>query len=98
MNVLPELIAQQLAFRIRSRSRFRLAIEEITCGPFAFIRHRRLIFPPARSPPQMIERDVGHNPVKPGIKAALKSKAVQIPVNAEKAFLINIAGIFTAVD
>ncbi len=46
----------------------------------------------------MIQRDVRHNPVKPGIEAALKSKPVQVPVNSEKAFLINVAGIFTAVD
>src|SRR5580704_2952241 len=96
--MLPEFVAEQLALWICSCARFRLAIEKVTRCSFAFIGRRGLIFFSAGSAAQVIERNVSHNPVQPSIEAALKSKAVQISVNPEKAFLINVAGIFTAVD
>src|ERR1700683_3553288 len=46
----------------------------------------------------MIERDVRDNPVKPGVETAFKSEAVEIPVNPQETFLVNIPRIFAAMN
>jgi hypothetical protein len=46
----------------------------------------------------MIERNVCDDPVKPGVKAALEPEAMEIPVNPQEAFLVNISRIFAAMN
>ena len=41
----------------------------------------------------MIETNVGHNPVQPRVKAAVEPERMNVPVDPQKGFLINIAGV-----
>src|SRR5438034_961519 len=47
--------------------------------------HRRLLLPDLPLA-QMIETDVRHNPVKPGIKAAIEPEQVDILINPQESF------------
>src|SRR5256885_14566697 len=58
------------------------------------IHFRSLIFRTRLAPPQMIEADVRHNAVEPGVEAAFKTEAVQIAVNLQESFLINVTRVF----
>ncbi len=42
---------------------------------------------------QVVQADVGDDAVEPGVKAAFKAETVQIPVNLEERFLIDVAGV-----
>ena len=42
---------------------------------------------------QLIQTDVGHDPVQPGMKAAIETERVQVPVNPEKRLLIDVPGV-----
>src|SRR5215471_21246628 len=42
----------------------------------------------------MVQANVGDDAVKPGVEAALETEAVQIAVDLEKSFLVNVARIF----
>ena len=79
---------------------FRLAIEEIPRAAFGFgfLRHRRLILAAAGAAAQMVERHVGHDSVEPSVEAALEPETVQISIDAQKALLVNVAGVFGAMN
>src|SRR5271170_2739413 len=72
LDVLAQLVAEQLLFGIRSSAWFRLAIEKVARPALGFLRDRRLFLAVAGAAAQMIESDVGHDPVEPGVKAALE--------------------------
>src|SRR6516162_6078119 len=56
---------------------------------FAGFHHCRFLF--AYNPfPQMVEAHVRHNPIQPGVEAAIETKCVQIPKYLEKDLLIHI--------
>jgi len=59
---------------------FALAFKEIGDALFMIsgVRFRRLILGPRLAAPQLIEANVGDDPVKPGVEAALETEAVQI--------------------
>jgi hypothetical protein len=94
LDLLPDFSAQKLSFRVRRRPQLRLAVEEIAGATLGFLWNRRLIFTAARPAPQMIEPHIGHDPVKPRVKAALESESVQVSVDAQKALLIDVPGFF----
>jgi hypothetical protein len=43
---------------------------------------------------QLVQADVGHDPVQPGMKAAIEPERLEVPVDAEKRFLVDIPRIF----
>ena len=59
---------------------------------------RRLIFRPRLPPPQVIEAHVGHDAIKPGIKTAFESEAVQVAIDLEECFLVNVARVLGLSD
>jgi hypothetical protein len=44
--------------------------------------------------PQLIQADVGHDPVKPSMKAAIEAEGMQVAVHAKKRLLIHVPRIF----
>src|ERR1700733_3839482 len=94
LYLFPELLSEKLSFRIEGGIQFRLAIEEVPGATFRIFRNRSLIFAVRGAPPQIIERHVRRNPIKPCIEAALESEAMQVPVNPQEAFLIDVSRVF----
>src|ERR1019366_8649788 len=98
LNVAAQLLAEQVPFRIRRGAQFRLPVEEIAGATLGFFRDWRLILAMAGPAAKVVERYVRHHAVQPSVKAAFKPKAVQVPVNPQKTFLIDVAGIFGAMN
>ena len=98
LNLLAEFLTQEPLLRIRRRSQFRLAIEEIARAAIGFYGHRRLILATAGAAAQVIERHISHDSIQPGVEAALEPETVQIPVNPEKALLVDIPGVLRTMD
>ena len=44
--------------------------------------------------PQLIQADVGHDPVQPGMKTAIEPERMQVPVDPRKRLLVHVARIF----
>ena len=44
----------------------------------------------------MIEADVGDDAVQPGVETAFETESMEVFVNFQEGFLINVAGIFVA--
>src|SRR5213078_1711032 len=84
------------ALGIERRPVLALAFKKIGDAFFvvAGIELRRLIFGTGLPSAQVVQADIGDDAVEPGIEAAFEAKAVEIAVNLEEGFLINIAGIF----
>src|SRR5260370_27432999 len=74
---------------------FRSPLEEIGDAFLVVggIQFRRLIFRTRLAAPQVVEAYVGDDAVEPGVKAALEAKAVEIAVNLEEGFLIDVPGV-----
>src|SRR5207302_5737571 len=53
----------------------------------------RLVFGARLSAAQVVQANVGDDAVEPGIKAALEAEAVEIAVNLEEGFLVNVPGV-----
>ncbi len=94
----PKLLPQQPPLRIRPCAQLRLTVEKVSRASICFFGHRRLIFATAGPAAQMIERHVRHDSIQPRIKTALKPEAMQVAINSEEAFLINIARVFGSVN
>jgi ribonuclease HI len=47
-------------------------------------------------PPQLVQAEVGHNPVNPRIKRALEAEIPDIPVGLQKRLLVNVLGVVLA--
>src|SRR5260370_15656865 len=62
----------------------------------AGIQLRRLVFGPRLAPPQVVQANVRHDAVEPGIEAALEAETVKIAVNLEESFLVNVPCILGA--
>src|SRR5229473_692266 len=71
-----------------------LALEKVG-NPFVrmAVRLRSLILRARLAPPQMIQTNVCDDAVQPGIKAALEAEAMQVAVNLQESFLINVARV-----
>jgi hypothetical protein len=52
-----------------------------------------LVFRAAASAAEMIETDVRNDAVHPGVETALEAKSMQILVNLDESFLIDIARV-----
>ena len=55
-----------------------------------------LVFRMAAAAAQMIEADVGHNAVNPGVEGAIKAEARQVAINFQECFLVDVLGVFGA--
>ena len=60
--------------------------------PFAGFHRRGLLLPDLPFA-QLVQADIGHNPVQPGMKAAIEPERMQVPVDPEKRFLVHVARI-----
>src|SRR2546428_13721232 len=52
-----------------------------------------LVSRPSLAPTEVIEANVGYDAVEPGVEAAFKAEAVEIPIDFEKGFLIDVPRI-----
>ena len=57
---------------------------------------RRLVLRARLPAAQMVEAYVRDNAVEPSVEAALEAEAMEIAVNLEEGFLINVASVFRA--
>ena len=53
----------------------------------------RLIFGPRLAPPQLIEANVGDDAIEPGIKAALETESMEVAVDLQEGFLVDVARV-----
>jgi hypothetical protein len=93
--------AQETPFRIGRRALLLLPVEKVTGGIVATRLEpgfRRLIFGPAAPATQMIEANICYDAIHPSIETALEAEAVQILINFQKCFLVDVAGIFWLVQ
>src|SRR5262249_3306142 len=51
---------------------------------------RRLIFRARLTAAKMVQANIGHDAVEPGVEAALEAEAMKVAVNLEEGFLINV--------
>src|ERR1035438_7046307 len=61
-------------------------------GPLAGFDGRGL-FPPDLPFAQLIQTNIGHNPVQPGMEAAIEPKRVQVAIDPEERFLVDVARV-----
>ena len=54
----------------------------------------RRFFPANLLLAQGVQAKIGHNAVKPGVKAAIEPERMKIPVDAQKRLLVHVTGIF----
>src|SRR6185437_8279912 len=85
-----QFLPEQPLFRISHRARFRLAIKKVARAALAILRHRGLILAARGAAAKMIQSDVGYDSVEPGVEGALEAEAMQVPVDAQEAFLVDV--------
>ena len=74
---------------------FALPLEKVGDAFFAMVGSELggLVFRPSLTPAEVIEANVGYDAVEPGVEAAFKAEAVEIPIDFEKGFLIDVPRI-----
>src|SRR5258708_19257182 len=93
-----DFLANEGALAIQRGPVLALAFEKIR-DAFLVVRgiqFRRLIFRTRLSAAQVIQADVGDDAVEPGVKAALETKTMEIAVNLEESFLVDLPGVLGA--
>ena len=86
-----QLIAQQRSLRIGMRAFFGNGIHPVQ-RPVRRGQHGRFLAPDL-SLAEMIQAQVGYDPVQPGMKAAVEPERVQVPVDAQERFLVDVARV-----
>src|SRR6266852_7221326 len=89
------LFPKQPPFRIECRAVLALPLEKVG-DPFirmSGIAFWRLIFRPRLPPPQMVQANIGDDAIQPGVKAAFKAETMEIAVDLQESFLINVARV-----
>src|SRR5712671_1971496 len=87
--------AEQPPLRVQRRPMLPLPLKKVG-DPLIRVpgmRFRSLIFRPRLPPPQMIQAHVRDNPIQPGVEAALKAEAMQVAVDLQESFLVNVARV-----
>src|SRR6266566_504409 len=94
-NASLDLFAEEAALGVKRRAMLPLALKKVGNAFFgmAGIQFRGLVFGARLAAAQVVQADVGDDAIEPGVKAAFKAEAVQIPVNLEESFLVDVAGI-----
>src|SRR6266852_4860299 len=57
---------------------------------------RRLIFGARLPAAKVVKADIGDNAVKPGVETAFEAESVEIAVDLEEGFLVDVAGVLGA--
>ena len=79
--LLAEFLPQQLALGMGFGAPVLDGIEQVARAVAGF--HNDRLLAPDIAPPQMIEAQVRHDPVEPGVKAAFEAESPEIPVGLE---------------
>src|SRR5260370_142173 len=89
------LVPNQPPFRVQPRPQFTLKFKKIARTFILPVQmyFGGLILGPCLPRPQMIQAHVGHNAVQPGVETAFEAEAVQIAVNLQEGFLVNVARV-----
>src|SRR5262249_12695873 len=97
-NARLNFLSHQAALGIKRRPMLLLIIKKIPRAFFhsIWMNLRRLIFRPRLASAKMVEANVRYDAIEPGIEAAFETEAVQIAVDLEEGFLINVARVFGA--
>ena len=87
-----------MALRIQGGALLTLTLEEVVIAIFKLrvVRLWGLIFGASLTTAKVIQANVGHDTVKPGVEAAFEAEAMQIAINLEKGLLVNVASILDA--
>src|SRR5712692_10651323 len=96
-DVPADFLTYQVALRIGSDPVFPLPVEEVgrprlTAGDDL----RCLVFGAAVAPAHVVEAYIGDDAIDPGIKAALEAEAVQVLVDFQESFLVDVTCVFGA--
>ena len=72
-----------------------LALKEVGDTFFVMtgIQFRGLIFRARLAAAQVIQADVGDDAVEPSVKAALETEAMEVAVDLEEGFLVDVASV-----
>src|ERR1035437_2845534 len=89
LNPLSQYLAVQLLAGVRKRPVVRNRGQQVNL-PAGVIHQHRAVLAPRLAPPQLVQAKIGHNPVNPRIKRALKPEISQIPVGLQEGLLVNI--------
>ena len=60
------------------------------------MRFRGLVLRPCLPATEMVQADVRDNAIEPGVKAAFETEAVQVAVDLQKGFLVDVTGVLGA--
>src|SRR5438445_2454513 len=85
-------------FRVQRGTLLTLALEEVRNALLVEARaqFRSLIFGTRLAASEVVQTNVGNDAVEPGVKAALEAESVEIAVNLEECFLVNVPGVLGA--
>ncbi len=91
LNFFPE----EASLRIQRRPMLALPLEKVgdPLIRMAVVGLGSLILWTRLSPPQMIQADIGDDAIKPGVKAALEAEPMQVAIDLEESFLVNVARV-----
>src|SRR5450631_3545418 len=84
-----QLSPQEIALRIRSRAHVRHLVEQIVLAARRILRDRRILFAHVLFA-QVIETQVGHNPVNPGVEGTLEPETADVFVSLEEGVLVDV--------
>src|ERR1700676_31309 len=88
------LVAHQPPFRILRGTILSLPLEKVRDAVLMRgVYLGSLIFGAGLPATQLVQANVGDDAVQPGIKAALETEPVEIAVNLQEGFLINVSGV-----
>jgi len=93
-----DFLADESALGVQRRALLPLALEKIGDALLveAGIQFGSLIFGARLTAAQVVQANVGDDAVEPGVKAALEAETVEIAVDLEECFLVDVAGVLGA--
>src|SRR5579885_228248 len=92
LNALAQNLALQLAVGIGNRAVIAHIAEQVHFLARR-VNHDGRIFAPRLAPPELVQTQVGHNPVDPGVERALKPEIPDIPEGLKKSLLMDVLRI-----
>src|SRR6266550_7606137 len=93
-----DFLADEGALGVQRRALLTLALEKVGDALLvkAGIQFRSLIFRARLAAAQMVQANVGYDAVEPGVKAALEAETMEIAVDLQECFLVDVSGILGA--
>jgi hypothetical protein len=83
--------AHQIALRIRAGASVGYLVEHVILLALSVYGDRSIFFAHLALA-KMIEAEIGHNAVNPGVKGTFKTEVPDVPVGFQERFLVNILG------